>query len=602
MKRDPIRRLPTHLVDRIAAGEVVERPANVVKELVENSLDAGAQRIEIAISEGGIGRILVSDDGSGMNPGEMRLALERHATSKLPHDDLLMISRFGFRGEALPAIASVSRFTLISRPADADEGWRLVVDGGHLTVDSPTATPVGTRIQVEDLFGRVPGRRKFLKAERTEVAAIIDMVRRLAMANPRTGFHLAHENRPLLTVPAEEGDDVAALVARTARLLRTSEDMVPVDFFREGFTIGGMISLPAASRGVADHQYLFVNGRPVKDRMLTGALRGAYADRLPRNRHAVAALHITVPFDAVDVNVHPAKTEVRFRDSAHIRGGLILAVRTALDTAGVRPMAAAGAALAAAFSAQSTPTPESQSFSVSSTQQHETQALAEPSLDYETPPSPRALHKSEEPQQNIVPEEMQQDTFPLGVARGQVSNTYIVSETHDGLIIVDQHAAHERLVLETLRAMHAEHSPAAQALLIPEVVELDMQACDQLEHNAGILGRYGLELERFGKEAVLVRAVPAVLKQPDVQKLLRDLADDLMTHEAPLSLTERLDHVAATVACHGSIRAGRTLSLHEMNALLRQMEKVPASGTCNHGRPTFIKLSHMDLEKLFERR
>ena len=611
-----IRRLPSHLVDRIAAGEVVERPASVVKELVENSLDAGARRIDIAVSGGGVGSILVSDDGCGMAPDDLRLAIQRHATSKLPGEDLLQISSFGFRGEALPSIASVSRCTLESRTAGGTEGWRLVLDGGTLIADGPAAVPPGTRVRVEDLFGRVPARRKFLKAERTEVAAIADAVRRLAMAHPEVGFSLTHDGRRLLAVAAEPptliaaepqnkiaaepqnkmaaepqnglaaapGQGLAALAARVLALLPDGGDMVPVDMQRGDLRIGGLAGLPAASRGISDHQYLFVNGRPVKDRLMVGALRGAYADRLPKDRHAVVALFLDVPPDFVDVNVHPAKTEVRFRDAGLVRGLLISAIRAALEEAGIRPVLHASAALAQAFS---TPLPH---FRVA--------GVAEPSLAYAAMPAGRAhFDGGAAPVVPLGQHSLSQ--YPLGVARGQVADTYIVAETDDALVLVDQHAAHERLVLEAMRARGG--GVASQALLIPQVIELADDACGRLVAATEALAALGLELEPFGEGAVMVRSVPAILRAPDLAALLRDLADDLAVHDAPLALADRLEHVAATMACHGSVRAGRPLALAEMNALLRQMEAVPASGTCNHGRPTFIRLGKAELERLFGR-
>lgn len=589
---DTIRRLPTHLIDRIAAGEVVERPASVVKELVENSLDAGATRIEVAVTAGGVGSILVSDNGSGMTPEAMRMAVERHATSKLPGGDLLAISSFGFRGEALPAIASVSRFTLSSRPADSGDGWLLRIDAGEFLADEPAALPPGTRIMVEDLFGKVPARRKFLKAERTEVAAIVDTMRRLAMANPEVHFSLTHDGRTLLATGTEIEGGIPGLAARATRLLPAGSDMIAVDFVRDDLTIGGMIGLPAASRGISDHQYLFVNGRPVKDRMLAGVLRGAYADRLPRDRHAVAALFLDLPAQDVDVNVHPAKTEVRFRDSARIRGSLISAIRAALDGAGIRVPVSAEKALAEAFTTGAA--------AVDKPLPPVAMTLAEPVFTYAAPIQEKASNAPISAPSPI--QDMPEKEFPLGVARGQIANTFIVAEAADGLILVDQHAAHERLVLEALRVARNGEAPASQRLLIPEVIELDVVACDQLEHWSSMLADQGLELERFGEKAILVRALPAALGKPDVQALIRDLADDLIAHESPLSLTDKVEHVAATIACHGSVRAGRSLSLAEMNALLRQMEQVPASGTCNHGRPTFIKLGSLELQKLFGRR
>ncbi|WP_199554308.1 DNA mismatch repair endonuclease MutL [Sandaracinobacteroides hominis] len=588
----PIRRLPSHLVDRIAAGEVVERPASVVKELAENSLDAGASRVEVHLSGDGTQRIQIVDDGHGMNPEDMRLALERHATSKLPDDDLLAIHSFGFRGEALPAIASVSRFTLESRTANSESGWRIALDAGEILFDGPAGIPHGTRITVEGLFARIPARAKFLKSPRTEIGAVADTVRRLAMAHPGVSFLLTHEGRRLLDVAAEAEPGVPGLARRVARLLNDSADMVPVDFVRDDLTIGGLAGLPAASRSTSEQQYLFVNGRPVKDKLLVGALRGAYAERLPAGRHAMAAIFLTLPSDDVDVNVHPAKTEVRFRESPRIRGSLISAVRQALDTAGIRPVAAASTALAEAFAA---PQPQTPGFF----RAPPPGVLAREAQPAWSPPAGRAPDSPLVPYAATLPTEAPQ--FPLGVARGQVANAYIVAETVDALVLVDQHAAHERLVLEAMRG-RAGDAPIAQPLLIPEVVQLDPAACDRLQEATAELANLGLELERFGDDALLVRSVPAALGKPALPPLLADLADELAEGGSTRSLTDRLDHVAATIACHGSVRAGRALSLAEMNALLRQMEAVPASGTCNHGRPTFLRLTKDELEKLFHRR
>ncbi|QMW22440.1 DNA mismatch repair endonuclease MutL [Sandaracinobacteroides saxicola] len=606
----PIRRLPSHLIDRIAAGEVVERPASAVKELVENSLDAGARRIRVELTGGGTTRILVADDGQGMDPAELRLAVERHATSKLPGDDLLAIHSFGFRGEALPSIASVARLTLESRPPRAESGWRLVVDNGSMAEDAPAAVPPGTRISVDGLFARVPARLKFLKSERSEVAAVIDTVRRLAMAHPMVAFELLHDGRRLLHAAAAPD-----LPARVLDLLAT-RDAVAVDFARDGLALGGLAGLPAASRGIADHQYLFVNGRPVKDRLLSGAVRGAYADLLARDRHPVVALFLTCDSSFVDVNVHPAKTEVRFADAAAVRALIVSALRRALDAAGVRPVALT--TIAALHALQRSTLGDRDAASTEpalprhggathgnavsgggqqSTAPYATSSpaftnVADLALGFDLVPQGRPLT---EPPPAAPPQR-----YPLGLARGQVANTYIVAEADDGLILVDQHAAHERLVLESLRAHEA--APASQSLLMPEVISLDEPAADRLEAHADTLAALGLTLERFGHTDILVRAVPAALAGADLGALLTDLADDLLAHGAPLALRERLDHVAATMACHGSVRAGRALSLAEMNALLRQMEATPHSGTCNHGRPTWIKLAKGDLEKLFGRR
>lgn len=609
----PIRRLPSHLVDRIAAGEVVERPASVVKELVENSLDAGARRIEVHLSGDGTSRLQVIDDGHGMLPDEMRLAIERHATSKLPGDDLLAIASFGFRGEALPAIASVSRFTLESRRPAAESGWRLSLDAGELQFDGPAGLPPGTRITVEGLFARIPARAKFLKAARTEVAAVADSVRRLAMAHPQTGFLLLHDGRRLIDVAAESEGGIQGLANRVRALLPDGADTVPVDFWRaeEGIgsgsgrswiRIGGLAGLPAASRATSEQQYLFVNGRPVKDRQLVGALRGAYSERLPSGRHALAALFVDLPQQEVDVNVHPAKTEVRFRDPARVRGSLISAVRHALETAGIRPVAAASTLLADALAAHAPIAAPNHSFFTPSPAPNLTSApgLAEAAPAWvpqgRAPDAPLvAMPEAAQAPPQFPPQ------FPLGVARGQVANAYIVAESADSLVLVDQHAAHERLVLEAMRG-RAGPGILSQPLLIPETVVLDATACDRLEAAAPLLAELGLEVERFGGDTMLVRSVPAALGSPRLKALLTDLADELGEGQGPQSLSDRLEHVAATIACHGSVRAGRALSLAEMNALLRQMEAVPASGTCNHGRPTFLRLTKADLEKLFHRR
>ncbi len=611
-----IRRLPEHLVNRIAAGEVVERPASALKELVENAIDAGATRIAIRLNDGGIGRIEVVDDGCGMSPDEMALALERHATSKLPSDDIDQVATMGFRGEALPSIASVARLTLESRVRGAD-GWSRVTDNGTLAGEGPAALPPGTRVLVEGLFERVPARRKFLRSGRSEYAASLDVVRRLAMARPDIVFTLEHDGRRVLAALQAE-DRPGRVAALTDRNLR--ENSVAIDLEREGLVLGGVAGLPTFHRGVADHQYLFVNGRPVKDRLLIGAIRGAYAEMMPRDRHAVVALFLDVPPDQVDVNVHPAKTEVRFRDPAMVRGLIVSGLRRALDAAGHRVAHRAPEDALAMFRAEQvgesplpfrgegwergSPAERPQALSGFAHSPHphaspEGEGLLGRVFDrrptfFTPPPAARA-----EPAWAPPPETAD---HPLGVARGQVAKTYIVAEAEDGLVIVDQHAAHERLVLERMRAALAGGRVAAQALLLPEVVELEEPACDRLEARAGELAELGLELERFGPRAMLVRATPALLGSGDPAGLVRDLADELAAFDEALSLRERLDAVAGTMACHGSVRAGRVLSVVEMNALLREMEATPHSGQCNHGRPTWVKLAHGDIEKLFGRR
>ena len=588
-----IRRLPEHLVNRIAAGEVVERPASALKEIVENALDAGSRRIAIRISSGGLDRIEVSDDGCGMAPDEIALALERHATSKLPDDAIENVATLGFRGEALPSIASVARLSIDSRPQGQD-GWNRTVDNGAVVNEGPAALPPGTRVTVEQLFARVPARRKFLRSAKAEYAACLDVVRRLAMAHPSVAFSMEHDGRRVLGVQGGEAreDRVAALTDRAL-----ADNHVIVSLEREGVRLSGVASLPTYNRGVGDHQFLFVNGRPVRDRLLVGAVRGAYADMLARDRHPVVALFLDVPPLEVDVNVHPAKTEVRFRDPALIRGMIVSGLRRALDAEGFRAVQHADPAALSAWKPEPiSPTPIGAMpiFEAVGTTTP-TYSVAERRPSFLTPP-PQARA---EPAAAPAPESA---SFPLGVARGQVARTYIVAEAEDGLVIVDQHAAHERLTLERMRRAMEGQGVAAQALLLPEVVELDEPACDRLEARIEELKEFGLELERFGPAAILVRATPAMLGQGDVQGLVSDLADDLAAYDSALALKERLDLVAATMACHGSVRAGRMLSVTEMNALLREMEITPRSGQCNHGRPTWVKLGHGDIEKLFGRK
>ena len=586
-----IRRLPEHLVNRIAAGEVVERPASALKELIENALDAGATRIAVALRGGGIERLEVADDGCGMAPAEMALALERHATSKLPDEAIEAVSTLGFRGEALPSIASVARLTVESRIPGA-EGWRRIVDNGLLEAEGPAALPPGTRIVVEELFARVPARRKFLRTPRAEGGACMDVVRRLAMARPEVGFTLEADGRRALAVPTGQ-DRPARVAALTDRAL--AANAVPIDWLREEMVLGGVASLPTFNRGVADHQYLFVNGRPVRDRLLLGAVRGAYAEMLPRDRHAVVALFLDLPAGEVDVNVHPAKTEVRFRDAALVRGLVVSGLRRALDGAGFRVAQPAAVDLQALFRPGMAPGAPADLPDADWSGPSGVATLVRDRPTFFTPPP----HARAEPAWAPPPDTAD---HPLGVARGQVAKTYIVAEAADGLVLVDQHAAHERLVLERMRAAIAGGAVPAQALLIPAVVELDEPACDRLEARADELAAFGLELERFGPGAVLVRATPALLGTADPTALVTDLADELAAFDEALSLRERLDHVAATMACHGSVRAGRVLQVAEMNALLREMEATPRSGQCNHGRPTWVKLKHEDLERLFGRK
>ncbi|HSQ95413.1 MAG TPA: DNA mismatch repair endonuclease MutL [Croceibacterium sp.] len=593
-----IRRLPETLVNRIAAGEVVERPASALKELVENAIDAGATRIAVSLADGGLSRVEVTDDGCGMSPNDMALALERHATSKLPDEAIELVATLGFRGEALPSIASVAQLTLESRVRGAEQGWRRVVDHGALVDEGPAALPPGTRVRVEQLFAKVPARRKFLRSERSEYAACLDTVRRLAMARPEISFRLEHNGRTVFDMQGGEG-----LAARVALLIarELADNAVAIDLERGPMRLGGIAGLPTYNRGVADHQYLFVNGRPVKDRLLVGAVRGAYADMLARDRHAVLALFLELPAEDVDVNVHPAKTEVRFRDAAAVRGFIVSGLRQALATGDRRSAQAPDGAAMGRWQREPEVAPALASIFSGRDWSAPSAGVREPPRTWNGPQAavmdaPQGRAEVAEP----LPDEAAD--YPLGVARGQIADTYIVAEAADGLVIVDQHAAHERLVLERLRAAGAgEAMAASQALLLPEVVELDEPACDRLEDGAAKFAEYGLALERFGPAAMLVRAMPAALRGADPEKLLTDLADDLAQHGEALLLGEKIEHVLATMACHGSVRAGRTLSVAEMNALLREMECTPRSGQCNHGRPTWVKLSMGDVEKLFGR-
>ncbi|MBB6425148.1 DNA mismatch repair protein MutL [Sphingopyxis sp. JAI128] len=545
-----------------------------------------------------------------MTAADMALALERHATSKLPTDAIEDVATMGFRGEALPSIASVARLTLESRIAGGD-GWKRVVDNGGVAAEGPAGLAQGTRVMVEDLFARVPARRKFLRSARSEYAACLDAVRRLAMARPDIAFVVEHDGRRVLDVQGGQ-DRVARVAALTSRDLVANS--IGVDLDRGDVHLGGVISLPTYNRGIADHQYLFVNGRPVKDRLLVGALRGAYADLLARDRHPVVALFLDVPTSEVDVNVHPAKTEVRFRDPQLIRGMIVGGLRRALDEHGFRSVQRpAEAALAAWQQEAVAPRPPAPTLFAShlphpqapaehlfgADEDRATTALLRDRIVGFSPPSDALPMGRAEPAVAPVP---QADAHPLGIARGQIAKTYIVAEAEDGLVIVDQHAAHERLVLEQLRRGMSGQAVPSQGLLLPEVVELDEPACDRLEAAAPQLAALGVELERFGPAAVMVRATPAMLGAIDCRKLVTDISDDLAGYDAALGLSERLELVAATMACHGSVRAGRTLSVAEMNALLRTMEVTPHSGQCNHGRPTWVKLAMDDVEKLFGRK
>ena len=605
--RPVILRLPPEVVNRIAAGEVVERPAAAVKELVENALDAGAQSIAISIEEGGLKRITIEDDGCGLSAEDLSVALERHATSKLVPDadgrvDLLNIHTMGFRGEALPSIASVSRMRIVSRAA-GEAAAEIYSEAGRIEGPKPAAFTgrgeTGTRIDVSDLFHATPARLKFMRGERAEALAVTDVVKRLAMANSGVGFTLENNGRNVLRY-APEFDDEAGRLARLGAIMgrEFSDNAIAIEATRDGARLTGFAGLPTLNRGNAQMQYLFVNGRPVKDRMLTGVVRAAYQDFLARDRHPMLALFVELEPEEVDVNVHPAKTEVRFRDGASIRGLMIGALRHSLADAGHRASTTvAGFALGRAR-------PEA----------------AQAGLLWQAPSSPAYRPISlprgmqETPRERFAPDtapaarfEAQSPAshtgeFPLGAARAQVHETYIIAQTADGIVIVDQHAAHERLVYEAMKRQMEEGGVRRQALLIPDIVEMSEDEAGRILDRADDLAALGLEVEAFGPGALCVRATPALFGEMDTAGLLRDLADDFAEYDAGLALKERFEEVMGNMACRSSVRAGRRLNGDEMNALLRQMEATPHSGQCNHGRPTYVELKLADIEKLFGRR
>ncbi len=618
----PIRRLPPETVNRIAAGEVVERPASVAKELIENALDAGARSIEVRCDAGGMRLLSVTDDGQGMSPDELVLAVERHATSKLaPGEDgeydLLAIGSLGFRGEALPSIGSVARLSLTSQQA-GEGAWKLTVEGG--AVDEPAPAPAvglhGTRVEVRDLFYAVPARLKFLKGERAETMAVSDVVRRLAMARPDVGFSLVQNGRAQMTLRPETGDPAAARLARLGAIIGSdfAANALSIDAAREGAHVTGLAAVPTFHRGSNRHQYLFVNGRPVRDKLLTGVVRAAYQDFLARDRHPVVALFLEVDPKYVDVNVHPAKAEVRFREAGEVRGLMIGALRHALAAAGHRASTStAGYALGRAR-------PEGAPSGVSGApwrggagnygsyrpEPIPPQGMREliDGFSGRVETSDPSVATMERDQAAGAPgaEAAPAIARPLGAARGQVHETYIVAQTEDGIVIVDQHAAHERLVYERMKTALAARGVERQTLLIPEIVDMEDGDARRLLERAGELEELGLIIEPFGQGAVAVRETPALLGKVDAQSLLRDLADDLEEFDSALGLKERLEDVCSTMACHGSVRAGRRLNGEEMNALLREMEATPHSGQCNHGRPTYVELKLADIERLFGRR
>ena len=606
----PVRQLPEGIVNRIAAGEVVERPASVVKELIENALDADATRIDVLTDGGGRRRIEVTDDGTGMTAADLALAVERHATSKLPDDDLLAIRTLGFRGEALPSIGAVARLAIATRHAGEPHAWTIGVDAGRKSDLRPAALGIGTRVEVRELFYATPARLKFLKSDRSEGEAIREVVRRLAMSAPQVAFTLAGEERAPATWQARL-PGTAGRLARLADILGPEFRANAVELRSEGgkLAIEGYAGLPTLSRANSLAQYLFVNGRPVRDKLLIGVVRAAYADYLPRDRHPVVALFVTVDPHEVDVNVHPAKAEVRFRDGGLVRSFLIRTLQEALARESSRAATTGGSATIASLRAgrhvsrggwdwRHSPARPAAAASLARPLPHAQPAgLAEPEQAAFDAGAPSADWRAAEnaPEPELI-------DWPLGAARAQLHENYIVTQTRDGLLIVDQHAAHERIVYERLKAALAQAGVARQILLIPEIVELDEDAVERLCARAGELLGYGLAIEPFGPGAVAVRETPALLGTVDANALVRDLAEHMAEWEEALPLERRLMHVAATMACHGSVRAGRRLKAEEMNALLREMETTPNSGQCNHGRPTYVELKLGDIERLFGRR
>ena len=607
-----IRLLPDTLVNQIAAGEVVERPASAVKELVENSIDAGANRIDVTVIDGGGSVIIVSDDGHGMTPDELILSVERHATSKLPNNDLVHVQNLGFRGEALPSIGAVSRLSIISRVSEADEAWQLNMESGKISTPKPAALKPGTRVEIRDLFYATPARLKFLKTERTEFGRAEEVIKRLAMAYPNIGFSVSNGERRRLDLMPSGSKLALARIDRLEGIMGRDfvENSLPIEAEKDGFKLTGHVSLPTFNRRNTSLQFLFVNGRPVSDRVLFGAVRGAYRDFLASGRHPVLALFLEAPPSEVDVNVHPAKTEVRFRDSRLVRGLMVGAIKQALSSAGHRASTTLAETAIEAIAAQGNRAkksafPESMSLAhknlienFRNPRNHLKNLVIQPSASV-----PHSLNTQiDEKYHTPDPISPNERDFPLGVARGQLHATYIVSQTIDGIVIVDQHAAHERLVEEEIKTALAAGGVVRQGLLIPEIVELNESDAQSLLERASELAELGLIIESFGPSTIVVREIPALLGEINIRGLIQDLADDFSELGEAIALKDHIGNVCATMACHGSVRAGRHLNGDEMNSLLRKMEATPHSGQCSHGRPTYVELKLHDIEKLFGRR
>ncbi len=587
-----LRRLPEGTVNRIAAGEVIERPSSVVKELVENAVDAGAGAIDVVFQDGGRTLVQVSDNGCGMTADELMLAIERHATSKLPDDDLVHISTLGFRGEALPSIGSVARLRIVSRPQSGGDAHEVSVEAGRTQAAKPAGRGRGTMVEVRDIFYAVPARLKFLKSERSENAETADIVRRLALAHPEVAFSLTAGERRMIDVAAGERRTRVGQIMGAEFL----DNCVEINAQREDVSLTGYAGLPTLNRGQANMQFMFVNGRPVRDKQLTGALRGAYADVLMRARHAMAVLYLTCPPEFVDVNVHPAKAEVRFRDPGLVRGLIVGSIREALGVSAQRTSTTLASQTMRAFSPlRPSPAARAQAFDMQAPPAF--QGFSEDQAAFAGVDQPAG-----EPFVAAEPQTEDTTDYPLGAARAQVHENYILAQTSDGLVIVDQHAAHERLVYERMKAERQAAGIERQPLLVPDVIELEPASVERLGGAAEALAGLGLVLEPFGPGAVAVREVPALIAGSDISALVKDIADDLAEADSVDALGERIDHVLATMACYGSVRSGRRLKAEEMNALLREMERTPNSAQCNHGRPTFVELKLNDIEKLFGRK
>lgn len=598
-----IRQLPDYLVNQIAAGEVIERPAAAVKELVENAIDAGARSIEVDLRDGGKSLIRVRDNGSGMTAQELSACIERHATSKLDGDDLVNIRHLGFRGEALPSIGAVSRLSITTKTKDDSSGWSISIEGGKKSDIVPAPHPHGTTVEVRDLFYATPARLKFLKTDRAEYGAVKDMLSRIAMAHPDIAFKLTHNEANGFYVSAQPGllDDARA--TRLADILGKDfgDNSITVNAQRDYITVTGRAGLPGFDRASAQFQFLFVNGRPVRDRLLLGCVRGAYSDLMPRDRHAVVALYITVPPEEVDVNVHPAKAEVRFRDSGLVRGAIVSAIKHALLEGGQQTTSTISEFALSSFRPQSPSSGPALPYN---------RGYSAPSRSYGN--LAERVHQTYAPLMEPIPSaraeiitDIVEDIpdYPLGAARAQLHENYIIAQTPDGMVMIDQHAAHERLVYEKFKGQMADGAIASQGLLIPEIIDMDDVQIATLLEKSDTFQKLGLEIEAFGPGSISVRSTPALLgAKLDIKGLVQDIADELNDREDSLLLEDKLNAVLSKMACHGSVRSGRRMNVDEMNALLRQMEETTNSGHCNHGRPTYIKLTLKDIEKLFQRR